>query len=70
MVPTKPVDLLSYVQTQLNQRKGNWTVISKSANVPYSTLAHIAQGVTDNPRVKTIQALIEFFHANPTKKAA
>ncbi|HHX0959318.1 hypothetical protein [Pseudomonas aeruginosa] len=69
MLPSKTTNLLEYVQDQLNERKGIWSQISLSSGVPYSTIAHIAQGVTANPRVKTIQALLEYFHAKPIKTA-
>lgn len=61
-------DLLDYVRTQLNDRKGTWPIISDVADVPYDTLTKIAQGQTVDPGVHTVQKLADYFWALERKK--
>lgn len=48
---------LREVREALNARKGEWREIASVAGVPYSTLAKVAQGFTDDPRISTVEAL-------------
>lgn len=59
MKNTEP--MLDYVLRQLDASKGQFREISKDADVPYSTLVKIAQRVTPNPGVNSIQALADYF---------
>lgn len=48
---------LNYVRNQLQERKGSWPTISKETSVPYSSLAKVARGETEDPGVKMIEKL-------------
>ena len=52
-----PPESLREVRDALNARKGEWKEIAGIAGVPYSTLAKVAQGFTDDPRISTVDAL-------------
>ena len=54
--PVVPASLRE-VRDALNARKGDWREIADRAGVPYSTLAKVAQGFTDDPRISTVEAL-------------
>ena len=53
--------MLSYVLGQLDSHKGQLKEIAKETEIPYSTLVKIAQRVTPNPGVNSIQALADYF---------
>ena len=55
----KNENLLSRIRDELNDRKGQWQVISASADVPYFTLSKIANGTTKNPRWQTVEKLAD-----------
>lgn len=59
------IDLLGYVKGELSHRRGFWREISASTNVPYFTLSKISNGTTKNPRIKTVQALANYFQKTP-----
>lgn len=61
-------NMLAAVRQRLNSKHGEWPRISRATEVPYSTLAKIAQGVVVNPRIGTVQAL--YNHLCQTTKAA
>lgn len=48
---------LREVREALNARKGEWREIATASGVPYSTLAKVAQGHVDDPRISTVDAL-------------
>lgn len=54
-------NILTYVQAQLRNNVGKWPQISSATGVPYATLAKIGQGETDNPRIKTVQSILDYF---------
>lgn len=53
--------MLTVVVRRLRQTKGDWPAVSSGSGVPYSTVAHIAQGRIADPRVSTAQALFDYF---------
>lgn len=58
-------DMLGDVLRELDARRGDWVSISAASRVPYHTLTKIAQRNVVNPRIKTVQALANYFTANP-----
>ncbi|MBP6564129.1 MAG: hypothetical protein KA200_00800 [Burkholderiales bacterium] len=48
---------LREVRDALNARKGEWRDIAALSGVPYSTLAKVAQGHVDDPRISTVESL-------------
>lgn len=42
--------------------------LAKKSNVPYHTVAKIKRGLTENPRIDTVQRLLN--HIEPKKRAA
>lgn len=54
--------ILTFVRRRLDESRGEWVEISRVSGVPYHTLTKIAQGATPNPRIETVQRLVEFFN--------
>lgn len=57
--PHKP--MLTVVRELLEQSRGEWVAISRASGVPYHTLTKVAQGITTNPRIDTVQRLVDYF---------
>jgi len=53
--------LLSYVLAKLDKSKGRHREIATKCGVAYTTVRNIAQRVTPNPGVQSVQALADFF---------
>ncbi|KWZ42798.1 hypothetical protein WS72_07945 [Burkholderia savannae] len=51
--------ILAAVLRQLDAAKGDWPAIAKQSGVPYQTLAKIGGRVVSDPRVSTVQALLD-----------
>ncbi|WP_186268972.1 hypothetical protein [Burkholderia gladioli] len=51
--------ILSFVLRQLDSAKGNWPEISRQSGVPYQTLTKIAGRLVVDPRISTVQALLD-----------
>lgn len=68
--------LLNYVLLELNARKGKWPEIArhmhpKKPTSYYSWMSKLTQdGVIDDPGVKKIQALADYFRDNPRERVA
>jgi predicted transcriptional regulator len=67
--------LLDYVLEQLDMHKGEWRQIAEESEVPYDTLTKVAQRKNENPRVRTVQKLADYFRAReravqPSQQAA
>lgn len=58
-VPNEP--LLTSVVRCLQEAKGSWARISRETGLPYSTIVRIAQGKVKDPRIGTLQPLIDYF---------
>lgn len=54
-------NIYEYIQSQLRNNVGNWPDISEATGVPYATLTKIGQGETSNPRIRTVQAILDYF---------
>lgn len=55
------IDLLEFVVRNLRENVGRWPQIAEASGVPYSTVAKIGQGETENPRVESVQRLADYF---------
>ena len=55
--------ILTFVRRRLDSSRGDWPAIAASSGVPYHTLTKIAQGTVENPRINTVQQLLDFFQA-------
>ena len=62
-------DLLAFVVQNLRGSVGRWKEIAEASGVPYSTVAKIGQGETENPRIESVQKLANHFFAQ-SKAAA
>lgn len=62
--------ILDYVKEQLEQRRGDWPLISKTTGVPYFTITNIVQGKVEDPRISTIQKLYDYFRSPEAERAA
>jgi hypothetical protein len=56
---TQPIH--DFVVAQLNARKGRWSDIALGSGVPKRTLEKIARREIENPGVKHIQQLADYF---------
>ena len=61
MEPNLDEKLLDYVRNQLESARGRWPAISKATGVPYFTITNLVQGKVEDPRLSTIQPLIDYF---------
>lgn len=55
--------ILAFVRRRLDASRGEWTLIASNSGVPYHTLTKIAQGAVENPRIHTVQRLVDLFQA-------
>ena len=62
--------LLDYVLESLEKSRGRWPEIAKASGVPYHTLTKIAQRQIENPGIKHIQQLADYFQQNASARAA
>lgn len=53
--------ILAGVCRDLARTRGRWTEVAKDSGVPYHTLVKIAQGAVTDPRIGTIQLLVDYF---------
>lgn len=67
---TNPEPILTFVRRKLDESRGDWVEIATKSGVPYHTLTKIAQGATPNPRIETVQRLVDHFSGTSTQKAA
>lgn len=56
------MDILTYIKTKLEDCNiSEIETIAASSNIPYQTIIKIKYGTTSNPRIKTIQPLLNYF---------
>lgn len=60
-------NLLNFVISELQARRGQWVEIATDMGMAYGTIAKIGGGFTPNPRVKTVQRIADYLKG---KKAA
>lgn len=53
--------ILTFVRRKLEESRGSWVEVSRVSGVPYHTLTKIAQGQVDDPRISTVQRLVDYF---------
>ncbi len=61
--PATPEPILTFVRRRLAETRGQWADVSRDSGVPYHTLTKIAQGVSPNPRIDTVQRLVDYYKA-------
>ena len=54
--------ILIFVRRKLDESRGQWVEVSRESGVPYHTLTKIAQGQVEDPRVSTMQRLVDYFN--------
>lgn len=54
--------ILTFVRRKLSESRGSWVEVARDSGVPYHTLTKIAQGHVENPRIATVQRLIDHFN--------
>lgn len=54
--------ILTFVRRRLEETRGDWMEVSRVSGVPYHTLTKIAQGQVENPRIATVQRLVDYFN--------
>jgi len=54
-------NLLAYIVAKLKSHTGSWPKIAEKTGVPYFTISKIASGVTKDPRISNVQALVDYF---------
>lgn len=60
--------IIDDLMDRLSLCKGTWPSIARTSGVPYHTLVKIAQGQVSNPRVATVQRLLDYFNSELTSK--
>lgn len=61
--------ILIFVKRRLEESRGYWPQISTATGVPYFTITNIVQGKTEDPRVSTLQKLVDYFRARDSEAA-
>lgn len=54
-----PEPLVHQARAYLAATKGKWPEVSQRSKVPYSTITKLFQGVIPDPRVSTVQRLLD-----------
>jgi len=62
MTTTNVEPIMTFVLRKLGESRGNWVEVSRASGVPYHTLTKIAQRGSENPRIETVQRLIDYFN--------
>lgn len=58
------MSMVSFIRERLSGRtQAEWRVIAEATGVPYATLEKIAYGVTEDPRVSTVEPVFKFLKA-------
>jgi predicted transcriptional regulator len=55
------VSILEQVKIKLTESRGRWPEVAANSGVPVSTVRKIAQGVSRDPGVQTVQRLLDYF---------
>lgn len=58
--------MLAYVLAQLQETKGHWAVVAKKTGISKRTIEKIAGGQIEDPGVRKIERLAEYFRASST----
>ena len=58
-------NLLTNTIEELSRRRGQWPAICRSTGLDYHWLTKLAQGRINDPGIKKIQRLADFFNGQP-----
>lgn len=61
--------ILEFVRRRLDEARGEWPLISRESGVPYFTIANIVQGKSADPRIGTLQPLVDWFRQRDVSEA-
>lgn len=61
--------ILEFVKRRLEESRGYWPQIAESSGVPYFTIANIVQGKSEDPRISSVQKLVDYFAARDREAA-
>lgn len=70
MNPNDSTSILASVRQKLEDCRGTWVEVSRASGVPYHTLTKIAQGQVPDPRISTVQRLVDYFGSPPAPTPA
>lgn len=56
--------ILTFVRRKLDESRGTWGEVAQVSGVPYHTLTKIAQGQVPDPRISTVQRLVDYFNGH------
>ena len=59
------MDVMDDLRNELEKARGHWPRIAAETGVDYFTVARIARGDTQNPRIDTVEKLRAWLAANP-----
>lgn len=63
------MDILTFVKTKLSDcNMAQLAEVAAASNVPLPTINGIKYGKTENPRIKTIQPLLNYFSEKKAKQ--
>jgi predicted transcriptional regulator len=62
--------IIEQVKSQLSACRGRWPDVASGSGVPVSTVRKIAQGVSKDPGVRTVQRLLDYFERQGKLKEA
>jgi predicted transcriptional regulator len=65
MSTTDNTRILASVREKLEECRGTWVEVARASGVPYHTLTKIAQGQVPDPRISTVQRLVDHFNGAP-----
>lgn len=60
------LDQLDYVIERLKNRTKPYQTIADETGVSFSTLRYLAEGLTNNPRIRTVDTLVRYFKSHET----
>ncbi|MDA8093401.1 MAG: hypothetical protein M0T84_05715 [Betaproteobacteria bacterium] len=60
--------ILNQLISDLHATKGRWPDVALESGVPVSTVRKIAQGVSADPGVGTVQKLLAYFQKHPVDR--
>jgi predicted transcriptional regulator len=61
---------MDQLRHELDRARGHWPTISRDTGVDYFTIARIARGETENPRINTVERIQEWLIENQHKHAS
>lgn len=62
--------ILDQVKSLLAASRGRWPEVAEASGVPVSTVRKIAQGVSKDPGILTVQRLLDYFEPSGKEAAS